>query len=108
MSGGGPGLCYGARWGAGGAATGRLPPSAGIRSVPHPRTATPHLHPRVPHPPHSSYYLPYAPGQFNPSGELAPVAGTIYDFTRPTPLGLHVDDPQLGGSAPAAGLLQGR
>lgn len=32
-----------------------------------------------------------------PSGEIAPVAGTPFDFTRPTPIGARID--QIGGAA---------
>ena len=47
-------------------------------------------------PPCSTYLMAYVNGTGHPSGEFEPVAGTIYDFSQPTPLGLHVDDPQLG------------
>ncbi|PRW56102.1 Aldose 1-epimerase [Chlorella sorokiniana] len=43
----------------------------------------------------SSYLVPYAGQTPVPSGEFAPVAGTIYDFQTPTALGKHVDSPKL-------------
>ncbi len=39
-----------------------------------------------------SSYLPVAPGMI-PTGEVAPVAGTPLDFTRPTAIGARVDEP---------------
>lgn len=52
----------------------------------------------------SSHYLPYVDGTVNPSGELAPVEGTIYDFQQPMALGKHIDDPQLGEESSWQGL----
>jgi aldose 1-epimerase len=45
---------------------------------------------------HADRYTPVGPGQI-PTGELAPVAGTPLDFTRPQPIGARIHDghPQL-------------
>ncbi|TWC52980.1 aldose 1-epimerase [Pseudomonas sp. SJZ080] len=53
---------------------------------------------------HASHYTPVN-GKLIPTGELAPVAGTPMDFTRPTAIGKHIkaDHPQLKFAEPKQG-----
>jgi aldose 1-epimerase len=53
---------------------------------------------------HASRYTPVT-GKLIPTGELAPVAGTPMDFTRPTAIGAHIkaDHPQLKFAEPKQG-----
>ncbi|EJM14907.1 galactose mutarotase-like enzyme [Pseudomonas sp. GM18] len=53
---------------------------------------------------HATRYTPVT-GKLIPTGELAPVAGTPMDFTRPTAIGQHIkaDHPQLKFAEPKHG-----
>ena len=53
---------------------------------------------------HASRYTPVT-GKLIPTGELAPVAGTPMDFTKPTAIGTHIkaDHPQLKFAEPKQG-----
>ncbi|MCU1758575.1 galactose mutarotase [Pseudomonas sp. 14P_8.1_Bac3] len=53
---------------------------------------------------HASHYTPVN-GTLIPTGELAPVAGTPMDFTKPTAIGTHIkaDHPQLKFAEPKQG-----
>lgn len=53
---------------------------------------------------HASRYTPVT-AKLIPTGELAPVAGTPMDFTKPTPIGTHIkaDHPQLKFAEPKQG-----
>ena len=53
---------------------------------------------------HASHYTPVN-GKLIPTGELAPVAGTPMDFTKPTAIGKHIkaDHPQLKFAEPKQG-----
>lgn len=53
---------------------------------------------------HAARYTPVT-GKLIPTGELAPVAGTPMDFTRPTAIGTHIraDHPQLQFAEPKQG-----
>lgn len=48
-------------------------------------------------------YAPYLPGTGVPSGEFAPVDGTVYDFRQATRLGDRVDAKELGERGGAEG-----
>lgn len=53
---------------------------------------------------HAAHYTPVT-GKLIPTGELAPVAGTPMDFTKPTAIGTHIkaDHPQLKFAEPKQG-----
>lgn len=53
---------------------------------------------------HASHYTPVT-GKLIPTGELAPVAGTPMDFSKPTAIGTHIkaDHPQLKFAEPKQG-----
>jgi len=53
---------------------------------------------------HAARYTPVT-GKLIPTGELAPVAGTPMDFTKPTAIGTHIkaDHPQLKFAEPKQG-----
>ncbi|GGK57585.1 aldose 1-epimerase [Planomonospora parontospora subsp. parontospora] len=54
----------------------------------------------------ADHYLPVDSTKI-PTGELAPVAGTPFDFTTPRAIGERIDDPALGGGYDHCYVLRG-
>ncbi|MFJ2032443.1 aldose epimerase family protein [Streptosporangium sp. NPDC087985] len=54
----------------------------------------------------ADHYLPVDSSQI-PTGELAPVAGTPFDFTTPHEIGARIADPRLGGGYDHCYVLRG-